>query len=103
MPDATFPSRAYSENVNFDQKEFLMHTQTLTDPTKNCYFVVTLQPADLTQATLVQACSRDYGFDFDEEEIGRKLLAPFPAKLSSQDIHEIEADEFEQAFQCFLS
>jgi len=80
-----------------------MHTQTLTDPTPNCFLVVALQPADLSQATLVQACSRDYGFDFDEEEIGRELLAPLPAKLLSQDIHEIEADEFEQAFQCFLS
>jgi len=80
-----------------------MNIQTLTDPTKNCYFVVTLQPADLSQATLVQACSRDYGFDFDEEEIGRELLAPLPARLLSQDILEVEADEFEQVFQCFLS
>jgi len=80
-----------------------MNTQTLTDPTKNCYFVITLQPADLSQATLAQACSRDYGFDFDEEEIGRELLAPLPTRLSSGAILEIEADEFEQVFQCFLS
>jgi len=80
-----------------------MNAQTLTDPTKNCDFVVTLQPAELSQVTLVQACSRDYGFDFDEEEIGRELLVPLPARLSSHEIPEIDADEFEQVFQCFLS
>ena len=80
-----------------------MNTQMLTYPTQNCCLVFTLPPADFPRATPVQACSRDYGFDFDEEEIGRELLAPLPAWLSTQPILEIEADEFEQAFQCFLS
>ena len=80
-----------------------MNTQMLTYPTQNCCLVVALQPADFSRATPVQACSRDYGFDFDEEEIGRELLAPLPAWLSTQPILEIEADEFEQVFQCFLS
>jgi hypothetical protein len=65
--------------------------------------VIALQPADLPQTYLIQACSRDYGFDFDEEEIGRELLAPLPACLASGAIPEMEADEFEQVFQCFLS
>jgi len=51
----------------------------------------------------IQACSRDYGFDFDEEEIGREMLAPLPFKTSSHAIPEVDADEFEQVFQCFLS
>ena len=51
----------------------------------------------------IQACSRNYGFDFDEEEIGRKMLAPLPFKTSSHAIPEVDADEFEQVFQCFLS
>jgi len=80
-----------------------MSTQTLTYPTQNYFFVNALQPADFPRVTPVQACSRDYGFDFDEEEIGRELLAPLPARLSSGAILEIEADEFEQVFQCFLS
>ena len=83
--------------------DFLMNTQTLTYPIQNCFLVVALQPEDFSWATPIQACSRDYGFDFDEEEIGREFLAPLPARLASQAILEIEADEFEQAFQCFLS
>lgn len=80
-----------------------MNTQTLTYPTQNCCLVVASQPADFPRAYPVQACSYDYGFDFDEEEIGRELLAPLPASLASQEIPEMEADEFEQVFQCFLS
>ena len=80
-----------------------MNTQTLTYPIQNCFLVVALQPEDFSWATPIQACSRDYGFDFDEEEIGRELLAPLPANLSSQAFHKIDADEFEQVCQCFLS
>jgi len=58
---------------------------------------------DNLPAQPVQACSHDYGFDFDEEEIGREMLAPLPFKISSHEIPEVEADEFAQVFQCFLS
>lgn len=51
----------------------------------------------------VQASSRDFGFDFDEEEIGMEWLASLPVNVSSQAIDEIDADEFEQVFPCFLS
>ena len=80
-----------------------MNTQTLTYPTQNRYLVIALQPADLPQAYPIQACSRDYGFDFDEEEIGKELLAPLPASIESGASPEMEADEFAQVFQCFLS
>ena len=80
-----------------------MNTQTLTNPALYCTFVMVSAPADLPGVHPIQACSRDYGFDFDEEEMGRELLAPLPANLSSQAIPEIDADEFEQVFQCFLS
>jgi hypothetical protein len=93
----------YSEDVIFDKKEFPMSTQTLTNPTLNSSRVIALQLTDFPQAYPIQACSRDYGFDFDEEEIGRELLAPLPASLTSHEIPEIDADEFEQVFQCFLS
>lgn len=58
---------------------------------------------DKLKAKPIQACSRDYGFDFDEEEIGREMLAPLPFKPSSQATPEVNADEFEQVFPCFLS
>ena len=80
-----------------------MNTQTLTYSTQNCCLVVALQPADFSQFVPVKASSRDYGSDFDEEEIGRELLTPLPAGLLSQATLELEADEFEQVSQCFLS
>ncbi len=80
-----------------------MNAQTLTNPTLCCTFIMVSAPVDLPDVFPVQACSRDYGFDFDEEEMGRELLAPLPANLSSQAIPEMDADEFEQVFQCFLS
>jgi len=58
---------------------------------------------DNLPAQPIQACSRDYGFDFDEEEIGREMLAPLHFETSSHAIPEVDADEFEQVFPCFLS
>ena len=80
-----------------------MNTQTLINPALYCNFVVVSPPAESSRTHPIQACSRDYGFDFDEEEIGKELLAPLPANLSSQAIPEMDVDELEQVFQCFLS
>ena len=51
----------------------------------------------------VQACSRDYGFDVDEEEIGREMLAPVPASFLAHVISEPEGDGSENAELWFLS
>lgn len=51
----------------------------------------------------IQADSRDYGFDFEEEELGRELLAPLPVSISAQSFPEVDADTFESTFQYFLS
>ena len=80
-----------------------MNTQMQTNPTLKCDLVIASLPISLSSSRPVQACSRDYGFDFDEEEIGKELLAPLPVDLSSQAFNEIDAGEFEQVFQCFLS
>ena len=80
-----------------------MNTQTLTNPALYCNFLIVSTPTDFPDIQPVQACSRDYGFDFDEDEIGKELLAPLPINLFSQTFPEIDADEFEQVFQCFLS
>lgn len=61
-----------------------------------CVFVV-------AEPEPIYASSRDYGFDFDEEEIGRELLAPLPSSLLTQPLPEVDADEFEQTFHYFLS
>jgi hypothetical protein len=54
-------------------------------------------------AKLIQADSRDYGFDFDEEELDWELLAPLPDSISAQSFPEVDADAFEKTFQYFLS
>ena len=49
----------------------------------------------------IQADSRDYGFDFNEDELGRDLLAPLSDSISIQSLPEVDA--FEKIFQYFLS
>jgi len=51
----------------------------------------------------IHADSRDYGFDFDEEELGTELLAPLPISLSIQSLPEVDASAFESTFQHFFS
>ena len=73
-----------------------MTIQILTRPATICNFLVAFPEA-------IQASSRDYGFDFDEDELGRGLLAPLPANLSAQSIPEAAADEFESRYIWFIS
>lgn len=74
-----------------------MNAQILTNPSVTRNFVVA--PAE----ELIQADTRDYGFDFDEEELGNELLAPLPVSLAAATIPEVEAEEFEKVFQYFPS
>jgi len=71
------------------------------------------QPANLSQCVFrlpladpasqpIQACSRDYGFDFDEDELGRELLAPLPASLADRGMPKIDAEDF-QSLLLFIS
>ena len=80
-----------------------MNTQTLTNPATIFNFFVVLPDENVLPEQPICASSRDYGFDFDEEELARELLAPLPASLSTQTIPEVEADEFEKVFHYFLS
>ena len=79
-----------------------MNTQTLTKLAMNYNFFV-ISDEDFTPAQPIYADSRDYGFDFDEEELARELLAPLPASLISQTNYEAEADEFKSCHLWFLS
>ena len=67
-----------------------MKVQTLTLPVKILNLVIGFSPTDSTLIQSIQACSRDYGFDFEEEEIGRELRAPLPANILDQSIPELE-------------
>lgn len=57
----------------------------------------------LPVAESFQANSRDYGFDFDEDELGRELLAPLPFNFANQSLPEVDADEFEKTLHYFLA
>jgi hypothetical protein len=74
-----------------------MDTQTLLNP------LIVFATTDLAPVGPVLACSRDYGFDFDEEEIAREMCAPLPASLSVQAIPEVDADKFDFDNLWFLS
>lgn len=65
-----------------------MTIQALTHPTAICHFL-------LAPTEPVHASSRDYGFDFDEEELGQELLAPLPATLSIPSSLEVAEEEFD--------
>jgi hypothetical protein len=80
-----------------------MNTQILTFPVITCNFAIAPLEPNLSLENPVYASSRDYGFDFDEEEQARELLAPLPTALASPAIPEVDADEFEQVFQFYLS
>lgn len=75
-----------------------MVAQTQTTHVSLCEFVFVLPIAEQ-----ICADSRDFGFDFDEEEIGRELLAPPPGKFANQSLPEVDADEFEERFSWFVS
>jgi hypothetical protein len=49
------------------------------------------------------ATSLDYGFDFDEQELGDELTAPLPANVLEQPAPLIEADEFDSLYKWFIS
>ena len=73
-----------------------MTIQTQTNSTNLCEFVITLPIMEL-----IQADSRDYGFDFNKDELGRELLAPLPASFTVQSLPDLDA--FENTFHYFLS
>jgi len=76
-----------------------MNLQPLTIPVMSCSLLVVLPEPDLAPAELITASSRDYYFDFDEEELAGELLAPLPAKAKD----EAKPDTDEICALCFLS
>ena len=65
--------------------------------------VLSLLSVYSTHSLPILASSHDYGFDFDDEELGRELLASLPASLEDQPNHHIEAEEFESLYRWFNS
>ncbi len=60
-------------------------------------------PENSSHTETVLACAQDYGFDFDEDELSRELLAPLPeSSLDRSDI-VVDADEFDALYRWFAS
>jgi len=92
--------KAKGENI---EKEFPMSNQILNQPVilSNCVF--SLPPASPAYNQPFFASSLDYGFDFDEDELGSELFAPLPASLVNQPVPHIGAEEFESLYRWFNS
>lgn len=75
-----------------------MNTQTFTQPAMTCNFLVEFPVADFPSEKPIYVSSRDYGFDFDEDEIAREMLAPLPADLCDQPSPTVGAEEFEKRY-----
>jgi len=80
-----------------------MNTRTLIYPATNCNFFIALPEAAFPSNQPIHASSRDYGFDFDEEELGRELPAPLPINPADQTIRKVDPEEFETRYIWFLS
>lgn len=80
-----------------------MSIQFFSAPTVLSNFVVINPSTYPTHTKPILASSLDYGFNFDEEELGRELLAPLPAGLANQLNDHIDADEIESLYRWFNS
>ena len=79
-----------------------MDAQAFANPTMTFQLMVA-ESSMLTVEEPIYADPRDYGFDFDPEELAGELLAPVPYISAAKTISEVKADEFEKVFQYFLS
>ena len=80
-----------------------MFSQILTKPAAVRSFYFCLAPVYPLPSQPILASSLDYGFDFDEQELGMELLAPLPDGLGDQTSHPIGAEEFDSLYQWFNS
>lgn len=62
-----------------------MNAKTQTNSILLCNFVV-------TSGAPIFVDSRDYGFDFDDDELARELLAPLPQYI--QPIPEVDESNY---------
>jgi hypothetical protein len=49
------------------------------------------------------ATTGDYGFDFDDEELGQEIPAPLPANVADLPAPDITAEEFDSLYKWFIS
>jgi hypothetical protein len=66
------------------KKEILMNTQTFTKPSMISNLFALLPQTDFQLSDAIQASPRDFGFDFDEDELARELLAPLPGVFADR-------------------
>lgn len=80
-----------------------MNTQTLTKSANSLNFLFAFAESSSLLDRPITASSRDYGFDFDEAELARELLALLPALPATTQSLAAQTHDFEQALQYFFS
>ncbi len=87
----------------FSQEDSIISTQRSIPRIDYPFHDRILFGPDSVFARPVTACSCDYGFDFDEDELASELLASSAASLLDQPTFTIPADEFETLYRWFSS
>ncbi len=64
-------------------------------PIKLYTFEIWLPAENPPRPKPIAASARDYGFDFDEDELGRMLLAPVIGSALDQPNPAVQAEEFD--------
>lgn len=80
-----------------------MNAQTLTKSAMSLNFLVAPSEATSPLESPILISSRDYGFDFDEAELARELLAPLPTLAGASISSGTQTDEFEPALQYYFA
>jgi hypothetical protein len=83
--------------------EAAMTNQTLTRTRYEFpFFIVFPDDGNPAQRPL-QASARDFGYEIDEHELAEELIAPLPTGLLIPTLPDVDPDDFEGIYRCFLS
>lgn len=66
------------------------------------FFIVSPDDGDPAQRPL-QASARDFGYEIDEQELAEELIAPLPTGILIPTLPDVDPDDFESIYRCFLS
>ncbi len=76
-----------------------MYVVNLNRPINIYTFELWLPSENPPRTEPIAASSRDYGFDFDEDELGRELLAPVIGSALDQPNPTVQAEEFDLLYR----
>ena len=77
-----------------------MNTQTFAKTTTTCsiFSLPVYIPISTTSIT-----AKEIGYEIDEDDLAREMLAPLPTSLQDQPAPQVDPDEFDKIYKWFLS